>query len=81
METIFNIKELRKDLVTKRVIELNIGLREAAINPKSILELLAKDKMEFHLIERKKLNLLNIILLINGAVGFIFKILPITVGS
>lgn len=27
---IFNIKELRKDLVTKRVIELNIGLREAA---------------------------------------------------
>ena len=30
METIFNIKELRKDLVTKRVIELNIGLREAA---------------------------------------------------
>jgi hypothetical protein len=30
METIFNIKELRKDLVTKRIIELNIGLREAA---------------------------------------------------
>lgn len=35
METIFNIKELRKDLVTKRVIELNIGLREAATLIKS----------------------------------------------
>lgn len=29
-EAIFNIEQLRKDLITKRMIELNINLREAA---------------------------------------------------
>jgi len=30
MGKIFNAKELRKDLIFKRVVELNIGLRDAA---------------------------------------------------